>query len=134
DNAFFYFAQQVVPAPWSYLAILAILASTVATTQTTLLPASRLTFSMARDHVFPKLFAMVHPRYGTPWIGTLIIAGISALGVLLTTASSSLNSTFGDALANIGVLVALYYGLSGLACAWAYRRALGRSVTVLLLA
>jgi amino acid transporter len=134
DNAFFYFAQQVAPAPWSYLAILAILTSTVASTQTTMLPASRLTFSMARDHVFPKLFAMVHPRFGTPWVGTLIIAGIAALGVLLTTASPSLNTTFGDALANIGVLVALYYGFAGLACAWAFRKVMGRSPSTLILA
>src|SRR5439155_5349306 len=86
DNAFFYFAQQLVPAPWSYLGVLAVLASTVAATQTTLLPASRLTFSMARDRVFPKLFSMVHPRYETPWVGSLIIAGIAGLGLLLITA------------------------------------------------
>jgi amino acid transporter len=89
---------------------------------------------MARDHVFPRLFAIVHPRWETPWVGSLIIAGIAALGLLLTTASTSLNDTFGDALANIGVLVALYYGLSGLACAWAFRRILGRSLSTLLLA
>jgi amino acid transporter len=134
DNAYFYFAQQVVPAPWSYLAILAILTSTVASTQTTMLPASRLTFSMARDRVFPKLFAMVHPRFETPWVGTLIIAGIAGAGVLLTTASPNLNATFGDALANIGVLVALYYGFAGLACAWAFRKVLGRSPSMLILA
>jgi amino acid transporter len=134
DNAFFYFAQQVLPTPWSYLAVLAVLTSTVATTQTTLLPASRLTFSMARDHVFPKVFGMVHPAYETPWIGTLIIAGIAGLGVILTTASSNLNATFGDALANIGVLVALYYGFAGLACAWAFRRVLTRSAATLILA
>jgi amino acid transporter len=134
DNAFFYFAQQVVPAPWSYLAVLAVLASTVASTQTTLLPATRLTFSMARDHVFPALFAKVHPSFQTPWVGTLIVAGIAGAGVLLTTASSNLNSTFGDALANIGVLVALYYGLAGLACAWAFRRVLRRRLSTLILA
>ena len=133
-NALFYFAQQVLPAPWSYLMVLAVLASTVATTQTTLLPATRLTFSMARDRVFPALFARVHPRFETPWVGTLVVAGVSAAGVLLTAASPSVNSTFQNAISNIGVLVAVYYGLAGLACAWAFRRVLGRSPTVLLLA
>jgi amino acid transporter len=133
-NALFYFAQQVAPAPWSYLMVLAVLASTVATTQTTLLPATRLTFSMARDRVFPALFARVHPRFETPWAGTLVIAGISAAGVLLTSAAPSVNTTFQSAISNIGVLVAVYYGLTGLACAWAFRRVLGRSPTVLLLA
>jgi amino acid transporter len=133
-NALFYFAGQVAPAPWSYLMVLAVLTSTVATTQTTLLPASRLTFSMARDHVFPALFAKVHPRFQTPWAGTLVIAGISAAGVLLTTASPSVNSFFQNAISNIGVLVAIYYGLAGLACAWAFRRVLRRSPAVLILA
>jgi amino acid transporter len=133
-NALFYFAGQVAPAPWSYLVVLAVLTSTVATTQTTLLPATRLTFSMARDHVFPALFAKVHPSFQTPWAGTLVIAGISAVGILLTSASSSVNSTFQNAISNLGVLVAIYYGFAGLACAWAFRKVLGRSPSVLILA
>jgi amino acid transporter len=106
----------------------------VATTQTTLLPATRLTFSMARDHVFPALFGKVHPRFETPWLGTLVIAGISAAGILITTASPSVNSTFQNAISNIGVLVALYYGLAGLACAWAFRKVLTSHPSVLILA
>src|SRR5258708_9698443 len=114
--------------------VLAVLASTVATTQTTLLPATRLTFSMARDRVFPALFARVHPRFETPWVVTLAVEGVAAAGVLLTAASPSVTSNFQNAISNIGVLVAVYYGLAGLACAWAFRRVLGRSPTVLLLA
>ncbi len=55
----YYFAQQLSGTPIAYLMVLAVLSSTVATTQTTLLPSSRLTFSMARDGVFPKA---VRPR------------------------------------------------------------------------
>jgi amino acid transporter len=133
-SALFFFAQRVAPAPWSYLMVLAVLASTVAATQTTLLPATRVTFSMARDRVFPALFAAVHPRFRTPWLGTLAIAGLSVAGILVTTASSAVNQTFQDAVSNIGVLVAIYYGLTGLACAWAFRRTLLRSPQRLLLA
>jgi hypothetical protein len=67
-------------------------------------------------------------------VGSLIIAGIAGLGLLLITASPNLNSTFGDALANIGVLVALYYGFAGLACAWAFRKVLTRRASTLILA
>ena len=67
-------------------------------------------------------------------MGTLILAGIAGLGLLLITASPNLNSTFGDALANIGVLVALYYGFAGLACAWAFRKVLTRRASTLILA
>jgi hypothetical protein len=44
----------------------------------------------------------------------------------LTTLSSSANNVFGNLVNNIGVLVAFYYGITGLACAWAFRKTLGK--------
>ena len=114
--------------------VLAVLASTVATTQTTLLPATRLTFSMSRDDVFPPVFGLVHRKWQTPYIGTMIVAAISAVGIILTTFSSSINSTFQGVISNIGVLVAFYYGVTGIACAWAFRKVLFRSPRYLILA
>jgi len=58
-NALVYFATRLAPAPVSFLMAIAILSSSLATTQTTLLPSSRLSFSMARDGVFPGIFALV---------------------------------------------------------------------------
>ena len=133
-NALFYFATQVFPAPWSYAMVLAVLASTVATTQTTLLPATRLTFSMSRDDVFPPVFGLVHRRWQTPYIGTMIVAAISAVGIILTTFSGSINTTFQNVIANIGVLVAFYYAVTGIACAWAFRKVLFKSPSYLILA
>ncbi len=133
-NTLFYFAQRLAPAPLNYLMLLAILSSTVATTQTTLLPASRVTFSMARDGVFPSLFGRINPRFKTPAAGTLVLGGVAAAGMLVTTLSPTVSNTFGQLIDNIGVLVAFYYGITGLACAWAYRRILTRSATNLILA
>ncbi|MBU6496110.1 MAG: APC family permease [Acidobacteria bacterium] len=124
----FYFGQQFA-GPWaSYVMIFAVLSSTVATTQTTVLPAARITLSMARDGVFPKVFAKVSPRFQTPVIGTLLVSGFSMAGIFLTTVSSSANSVFNNLVLNIGVLVAFYYGVTGLACAWAFRRTWGTSL------
>ena len=133
----FYFGQQFA-GPWaSYVMIFAVLSSTVATTQTTLLPAARITFSMARDGVFPKLFGSIHPKYQTPAVGTLVLAFISLFGILLTTFSSSSSNVFNNLVDNIGVLVAFYYGITGVACAWAFRKTLGKglraNVTMILL-
>ena len=50
-------------------------AARVATTQTTLLPAARISYSMARDQVFPKVFASIHPKFLTPAVGTLVKLG-----------------------------------------------------------
>src|ERR1700694_5420914 len=133
-NALFYFGAQVFPAPWSYAIVLAVLASTVATTQTTLLPATRLTFSMSRDDVFPPVFGLVHRKWQTPYIGTMIVAAISAVGIILTTFSSSINTTFQGIISNIGVLVAFYYAVTGIACAWAFRKVLFKSPSYLILA
>ena len=73
-NILYYFAQQLASSPLTYLMILAVVSSTVATLQTTLLPSSRLSFSMARDGVFPKPFGIVHKSWLTPWVGTIITA------------------------------------------------------------
>jgi amino acid transporter len=133
-NALFFFAQRLAPAPFSYLMLLAILSSTVATTQTTLLPASRVTYSMARDGVFPKLFGKISPRFHTPAQGTSALFLIAAVGVMLTTFSPTVSSTFSNLIDQIGVLVAFYYGITGLACAWAYRKILFKSASNLILA
>jgi len=102
--------------------IIAVLSSTVGTTQTTLLPSARISLSMARDRVFPKLFGSIQGKFQTPALGTVVLAFISLFGILLTTGSSSVNHVFGNLINNIGVLIAFYYGVTGLACAWAYRR------------
>ena len=99
--------------------IFVVLSSTVADTQTTLLPASRLTLSMARDGVYPPVFGKLQGRFQTPMIGTLILAGVCLFGILLRTVSAAINTGYGNLIADIGVLVAFYNGATGLTCAWA---------------
>ena len=124
----FYFGQQFAGSWASYVMIFAVLSSTVATTQTTLLPAARITYSMARDGVFPKMFASIHPKTLTPAVGTITLAFISLFGIMLTSFSTSSGNVFNNLVGNIGVLVAFYYGITGLGCAWAFRRTIGKSL------
>jgi len=121
-NLLFYFSEQVGGRWLGYLMIFSVLSSTVADTQTTLLPASRLTYSMARDGVFLKVFGRVQGTFQTPMLGTLILAGFCLFGILLRTASPVVNTGYSNLIDDIGVLVAFYYGAAGLACAWAYRK------------
>ncbi|MGO9028265.1 MAG: APC family permease [Acidimicrobiales bacterium] len=117
-----YFAQQAAGHWAGYVMIIAVLSSTVATTQTTLLPAARITLSMSRDGVFPRLFGTIQGKLKTPAVGTLILAFICMFGIVLVSNVSSINNVFSNLILNIGVLIAFYYGVTGVTCAWAYRK------------
>lgn len=40
---------------------------------------SRIFYAMSRDGLLPRLFSALHPRFKTPWLGTLVIASGMAL-------------------------------------------------------
>ena len=44
---------------------------------------TRILYSMARDGLLPQLFARVHPRYRTPWKGTLLLGLLVAAAAAL---------------------------------------------------
>ena len=117
-----YFAQQAAGSWAGYVMLIAVLSSTVATTQTTLLPAARITLSMARDKVFPSVFATIQGKLKTPAVGTLILAFIALFGILLATQVASIDTLLNNLILSIGVLIAFYYGATGVTCAWAYRK------------
>ncbi len=112
--------------------IVAVLTSAAASTQTTILPTSRTALSMARAKAAPAPLAAIHPRYMTPHVATVVMGALSiAWYVGLTIVSA--NILF-DSIAALGLMIAFYYGLTGFACAWYYRRALFTSVRTFLLA
>ena len=105
------------------LLILLVLTSAAASTQTTILPTARTSLSMAAFKSIPKRFANIHPKYLTPTASTVWMGAISALIYLAMNFYSSGNLIY-DAVTAIGVMIAFYYGLTGFACAWYYRREL----------
>lgn len=111
----------IFPRPWGDLAIIAVMISTVATLETSILQSTRTFFSMGRDQVMNKKFAELHPKFKTPWVSSIVI-GIVALALFVLSAfSSGINSLMTDAINAIGLQIAFYYGLTGFACAWYYR-------------
>jgi amino acid transporter len=110
----------------SHLLILMVLSSAAASTQTTILPTARTTLSMATYKALPPAFAKMHPRYLTPTVSTLVMGGISiVLYVGLNYISHG--NAIADAVTSCGIFIAGYYGLTGFACAWYYRRNLRSS-------
>lgn len=107
------------------LLVLMVLSSSAASTLTTILPTARTTLSMAAYQGIPKRFARVHPRYLTPTWSTVGMGLLSiAYYVLMTIVSTHL---LGDTISAIGLLIAFYYGMTGFACAWWFRRDLRNS-------
>jgi amino acid transporter len=111
----------------SHLLIVMVLTSAAASTQTTILPTARTTLSMATYRALPQSFAKMHPRYLTPTVSTLVMGGISFL-LYLATNFLSHGNVIADCVTSCGMFIALYYGLTGFACFWYYRRTLTSSV------
>jgi amino acid transporter len=112
------------------LLILMVLTSAVASTQTTILPLARTVFSMAVHKAVPSHFARVHHTFLTPTWSTVGM-GLASTGfyLLLTLTSHNILT---DSVSSVGLAIAFYYGLTGLACVWFYRRVLTRSTRDLL--
>ncbi|MBO0734912.1 MAG: APC family permease [Methylocapsa sp.] len=112
-----------LPSHWSAIAILAVLVSAVATIETQLLQCTRLLFSMARDRAIGQTMGALHPRFRTPWLAGFAVGGFTLLVLALSAASSSTSAVMTGLINAIGVQVACYYSLAGLACAWHFRKA-----------
>jgi amino acid transporter len=107
------------------LLIIATLTSAAASTQTTILPTARATLSMAVYKAIPASFAKIHPRNLTPTVSTIAMGVASIVFYVGLTIVSG--DVLGDSIASLGLLIAFYYGLTGFACAWYFRRQLARS-------
>ncbi|HEY1644004.1 MAG TPA: APC family permease [Streptosporangiaceae bacterium] len=109
-----------------HLLILMVLSSAAASTQTTILPTARTTLSMATYKALPPAFAKMHRRHLTPTVSTLVMGGISFVLYAVMNYMSHGN-VISDAVTSCGIFIATYYGLTGFACAWYYRKNLRSS-------
>jgi len=99
-----------------------ILTSASASTQTTILPTARTALSMGVYKALPKSFAKVHPKYFTPSVATIAMGVVSAVFYLAFTALGS--QMLAAVIGSIGLMIAFYYGLTGFACTWFYRKSI----------
>lgn len=111
---------------FSLLLSASILTSASASTQTTILPTARTALSMAVYKALPSKFARIHPRFLTPTWSTIGMGIVSAAFYLIFTAISL--NLLAALVGSIGLMIAFYYGLTGFACVWFYRRTLTSSV------
>jgi amino acid transporter len=84
ETAFYEIAERAGGAWLRLVTILAVvIASAIANAMAAQAAVSRILFAMARDGKLPAILAKVHPRYKTPYVSTLAVAGVSLLVGLL---------------------------------------------------
>ncbi|MBV8563774.1 MAG: APC family permease [Actinobacteria bacterium] len=115
--------------PGGKILIIAVMLSTVATLETTLIQVTRTLFAMAREYTLPAPLGYIHRQWRTPAIATAVVAVVS-LGLFIgSNYLGSLSTVLTDAISAIGLQIAIYYGLAGLTAAVAFRKHLLDSVS-----
>jgi amino acid transporter len=131
EEAIFALLSTEVMGRWDWVVLLAVATAALASTQTTILPASRTGLSMARRHALPRRFGHISSRHRTPDVSTWWVGAIASVWFVLVSLVSE-NALF-DSITALSLLIAFYYALTGIACAVYHRRQLTRSVTGFLL-
>ncbi len=103
-----------------HLLAICVLTSASASTQTTILPTARTSLSMAAFKAIPARFARIHPKYLTPTDSTIWMGVVSIIFYVGLTLLSE--NILADTIAAVGLMIAFYYGLTGFACVWFYRK------------
>ena len=119
------FGDSVIGKIGLMLLAASILTSASASTQTTILPTARTTLSMGVYKALPESFAKIHRRYLTPTTSTIAMGAVSILFYLLFTLVSP--NLLTALIGSVGLMIAFYYGLTGFACVWFYRKDLTKS-------
>lgn len=121
-NIVFALADKLFPRPWGYMAVIAVMLSSVGTLETSILQFTRTLFAQGRSGSLHPRYAKLHPVWRTPWVATLTLTVLGLVFLLLSSHFPSVNTIIQDSVNAIGFQVAFYYSLAGLACAWHYRR------------
>jgi amino acid transporter len=133
ENVLAVLGQEIWPGVGGKLLIAAVLLSTVATLETTLIQVTRSLFAMGRDRTLPAALGTVHRRWNTPWVAIAAVGAAALLMFCAAAAAGSVGSVLRDAVSAIGLQIAFYYGLAGIAAVVAYKGMLLTSVRNFLL-
>ncbi|MBB4063099.1 APC family permease [Gellertiella hungarica] len=120
--------SRLLPEPFNYLAVLALMLSAIGTLETQILQFSRSLFSMARDGHFHERYARIHHHWRTPHQATIIVW---VLGVVFLVASSYLPTVkdiLDSSILALGLQICCYLTLTCLASAWYFRKSLEQGV------
>ncbi len=127
-NVVFAVADKLFPRPWSYVAVLAVMLSTIGTLETSILQFTRTMYAKGRDGALHPRYAILHKSWKTPWVATSVIVVFGLVLLFLSSYFTTLNEIIKDSVNAIGFQVACYYSLAGFACMWHFRKTAFKSV------
>ncbi|MEV0741844.1 APC family permease [Streptomyces sp. NPDC050549] len=119
--------DEIWPGWGGKLLIVSVMLSTIATLETTLIQVTRSLFAMGRDRTMPAALGRVHRTWNTPWVAIVVVGGVALAMFIASNALGSVGEILADAISAIGLQIAVYYGLAGLAVVVAYRKMLFKS-------
>ncbi len=129
DNLIYHVAvQSGLGRTGGLAAALALILSSVATLETTMLQFSRTLFAMGRDRALPATFGVVQARTRTPVRTMYLLLVVGLIMIFVSSFMPSIATILTDSVSAIAVQVCYYYGLAGLVCAWTYRDSFRESV------
>ncbi|WP_227659035.1 MULTISPECIES: APC family permease [unclassified Corynebacterium] len=124
DNQESIFAALSYPVlgPAALLMYVAVLSSSFASLQSTMVGPARTLLAMGYYQALPPIFARISPRYRTPSTAT-IASAVAAGGFYAVTRILSDNALW-DTIAALGLMICFYYGITAMACLWYFRHEL----------
>lgn len=114
-------STKTFPSSISYIAIIAVMLSTVGTLETTILQFTRTLYAKGRAGALNPKFATLHKSWKTPYYASFIIAGFGLLLLCFFAFFPTVNQIVEISVKAIGFQVAFYYGLTCIACSWKFR-------------
>jgi amino acid transporter len=121
-------ASKIFPTPWNYMAVIAVMLSTIGTLETSILQFTRTMYAKGRDGVLHRRYAILHKKWQTPWVATFLVTALGLIFLFLSSYFPSVNQMIKASVNAIGFQVAFYYSLAGFACAWYFRNRIQGSI------
>ncbi|THG29115.1 APC family permease [Glaciibacter flavus] len=118
----------VWPGIGGKILIVAVALSTIATLETTLIQVTRTLFAMGRDRTIPFAFGKINRRWKTPVFATLVVVGVSVVLFIGSNFLGSVGDILSNAILSIGLQIAFYYALAGLAVIVGFRKVIFKSI------
>lgn len=120
--------EAILPGVGGKILILAVMLSTIATLETTLIQVTRTLFAMGRDNTIPRAFGRSHAKWQTPAFATMVVTGVALVLFIGSNFLGSVGDILTAAISSIGLQIAFYYALAGIAVVVAYRKIIFTSV------